>query len=83
MRYAILLASVLGLISWFLVALRYRRLWYVIPPALWLINVSVFHVMRLTAFVDIGTLNFWALSIQLQGALTLFGIGWFLGVTKR
>lgn len=55
-----------------------RRL-YSLAGCLWLFNLCVFHIVRLSVGgIDVGTLNAWALAIQLQGALTLMVVGYFL-----
>jgi hypothetical protein len=86
LRYVILGLSVVGLIGWIAAAVRYKRIWYVLPAFLWLLNTAAFNIARLTIPLSVlpaASLNDWALSIQLQGVLTLVLIGWFIALTRE
>lgn len=79
-RYTILALSVVALLLWYKAAYNLGSVGYVLPAALWLINVITFSLARIVYYsgIPIQTLNYWAIAIQLHGVITLIGLGCLL-----
>lgn len=65
LRNGNLIISLVGMLLWIAIALKYRRYWVaVILPVFYLLNVILFTLAALSHIFDSYTLNLWSASVR-------------------
>ena len=87
LRSAQITLSLVGLIPWVWLALKYKRYWgYALAPILFLLHIAIFNVFRLYGIpVDSSIATIWSIGIRIMGILAagILGVGLLLDLRNN
>ena len=77
LRSAQIILSLVGIIPWVVLALRYKRYWgYYLAPILFLLHIAIFNIFRIYGIpADQSVATIWSIGIRIMGIIAAGALG--------